>query len=285
MKLIMTLLVRDAENLLRENLEFHIQQGVDFFIITDNRSLDGTSRIIEEFVAAGLAERIWEPEDTFSQGRWVTRMARRAATLHGADWVINSDDDEFWSASSGSLDGLLSCLPRECSAVEVPRRNHPPIASPAFEHFLLSMVYREHRSRNVLGGPLPPKIIHRAFADIEVDQGNHSVRRSGVTLAVQPTAAIAISHFPIRDFPSFERKIMNGGAAYERNAELGPEVGATWRWLYALWRQGGLKVWHDRQLLQPDQIIEGLARDTLIRDDLVLRVVGPRRGDQCNNTE
>ena len=93
MKLVMTLLVRDSEALLRENLEFHLQQGVDHFIITDNRSTDGTSRIIEEYAAAGLAERIWEPEDTFSQGRWVTRMARRAA-MAGADWIINSDDDE-----------------------------------------------------------------------------------------------------------------------------------------------------------------------------------------------
>jgi hypothetical protein len=281
----MTLLVRDAEDLLVENLEFHIQQGVDFFIITDNRSVDGTGRIIEEYVAAGLAERIWEPEDTFNQGRWVTRMARRAATVHGADWVINSDDDEFWSASSGSLNGLLSSLHRECLAVEVMRRNHPPIAALACEHFLTSMIYREHRSLNVLGEPLAPKIIHRAFADIEVDQGNHSVRRSGVTLAALPATAIAISHFPIRDFPSFERKIMNGGAAYEQNTELAPEVGSTWRWLYALWRQGGLKAWYDRQLLRPDQITEGLADNTLIRDESVLRVVGPRRGDRCNNAE
>lgn len=283
MKLVMTLLVRDAENLLRENLEFHIQQGVNFFIITDNLSVDGTSRIIEEYVAAGLAERIWEPEDTFSQRRWVTRMARRAATAYGADWVINSDDDEFWSAGSGSLDDVLGSLRRECSAVEVVRRNHPPIAAAVSEHFLSSMVYREHRSLNALGKPLPPKIIHRALADIEVDQGNHSVHHSGVTLAAEPINAIAISHFPIRDFPSFERKIMHGGAAYERNAELGPEVGETWRWLYALWRQGGLKAWYERQLLKPDQIKEGLAGHTLTRDDSVLRAVGPRRGDRCNN--
>ena len=92
MKLVMTLLVRDAEHLLRENLEFHLRQGVDYFIITDNRSVDGTSSIIKEYVAAGLAEYIWEPDDTFSQARWVTRMARRAAAVHRADWVINSDE-------------------------------------------------------------------------------------------------------------------------------------------------------------------------------------------------
>src|ERR1043165_6040485 len=106
MKLVMTLLVRDSEALLRENLEFHLQQGVDHFIITDNRSTDGTSRIIEEYAAAGLSERIWEPEDTFSQGRWVTRMPRRAA-MAGADWIINSDDDEFWAAKAGTIREVL----------------------------------------------------------------------------------------------------------------------------------------------------------------------------------
>ena len=283
MKLIMTLLVRDAENLLGENLEFHIQQGVNFFIITDNLSVDGTSRIIEKYVAAGRAEKIWQPEDTFSQGRWVTRMARRAATVYGADWVINGDDDEFWSAKSGSLNDLLGSLSREYSAIEVPRHNHPPIVAPTSEHFLASMVYRENRSLNVLGEPLPPKIIHRAFADIEVDQGNHDIRRSGVRIAAQPTSAIAISHFPIRDYPSFERKIISGGAAYERNTELGPDVGRTWRSLYALWRQGGLKAWYDRQLLHPDQITEGLAGGSWSEDEFVRRAVGPWRRDQCNN--
>ena len=107
MKLIMTLLVRDSEKLLRENLEFHLKQGVDYFIITDNRSVDRTSCIIEDYVAAGLAERIWEPDDTYSQGRWVTRMARRAAIAR-ADWVINSDDDEFWSASAGTLREVIA---------------------------------------------------------------------------------------------------------------------------------------------------------------------------------
>jgi len=280
MKLVMTLLVRDSEKLLRENLEFHLKQGVDHFIVTDNRSVDGTEQIIEEYAAAGVAERIWEPEDTFSQGRWVTRMARRAADL-GADWVINSDDDEFWSAPGATIRKVLDGVSADCFAIQVIRRNHPPVPGALADDFLSSMVYRENESKNIFGEALPAKIIHRAFTDVQVAQGNHSVSRAGVELLSWPTDAITISHFPIRDFASFERKIMNGGAAYARNTQLALGEGKTWRWLYELWRHGELKGWYDRQLLHHDQIAARLENKTLTRDESVLRAVGAEPDERC----
>jgi glycosyl transferase family 2 len=279
MKLVMTLLVRDSQGLLRENIEFHIRQGVDFFIITDNCSIDGTARIIDTYARKGVAERIWEPRDDFSQALWVTRMARRAATEHGADWIINSDDDEFWSGSSGTLADELAGVPARWEAVAVERFNHPALAGTGEADFLGSMIFREPRSRNIFGQALPPKLCHRAFADVEVAQGNHSAARQGMPLATYPVASIRISHFPVRDFAAFERKIANGGAAYARNTSLDPAIGRSWRWLYEVWRRGGLREWYDRQLLRPEQIAERLAEGTLIMDDTVLRAVEGGRGD------
>ena len=89
MKLIMTLLVRDEEDVLAANIEFHCAQGVDFFIVMDNKSEDATPEIIKTYAAEGIAHYIYEGDDDYNQTAWVTRMARMAATDFGADWVIS----------------------------------------------------------------------------------------------------------------------------------------------------------------------------------------------------
>ena len=273
MKLVMTLLVMDAERILRENLEFHLAQGVDFFVITDNRSTDATATIAREYVDRGLAELVYETGDDYSQARWVTRMARRAAIHHGADWVINNDDDEFWHAGAAGLRAPIADHAQSCDALLVERYNHPPVADCNESAFFETMVFRERSSLNALGHPLPPKLCHRAFADINVSQGNHSASRSSGPLRVCRAPELTISHFPIRDYASFERKIMNGGAAYARNTELGPDVGITWRWLYALWKEGRLRSWYDAQVLPQPRVADGLSRAELVHDDFVLRTL------------
>ena len=272
MKLVMTLLVRDAENILRENLDFHLGQGVDFFIITDNLSTDRTAEIAGDYVRRGLAELLFESRDDYSQSRWVTRMARRAATEHGADWVVNNDDDEFWSGAT-TLRDELAATPEACEALVVERRNHPPVPGVAGSGFLSSMIYRERQSFNALGHPLPAKVCHRAFPDVDVAQGNHAASRGEVALRSLPTSTIVISHFPIRDYATFERKIVNGGSAYARNTEFGPNVGMTWRQLHALWREGGLPGWYEQQVLGPEKISSGLADGSLAIDESVLHAL------------
>ena len=46
-KLMMTLLVKNEEGMLEENLRFHKAMGVDGFIVTDKNSSDRTQEIIE----------------------------------------------------------------------------------------------------------------------------------------------------------------------------------------------------------------------------------------------
>ena len=98
MKLVMTLLVRDEADIIAQNLDHHLAQGVDAFIVTDNGSIDDTLPILRGYERRGLLEVIEEPAQNYAQAVWVTRMAERAVAIN-ADWVIHADADEFWIAA------------------------------------------------------------------------------------------------------------------------------------------------------------------------------------------
>ena len=127
----MPLLVRDEADIVDAQIAFHLHAGVDFVIATDNRSQDGTTEILERYERTGHLLLLREDGDDMRQDEWVTRMARLAATDHGADWVINADADEFWWPRSGSLKDVLATIPERYGVVRgcwrhfLPGRDRP----------------------------------------------------------------------------------------------------------------------------------------------------------------
>ena len=115
MKLVMTLLVRDEADIVDAQIAYHLDAGVDLVVATDNRSEDATTEILRRYAREGVLHLIREPGDDLRQSEWVTRMARLAATDHGADWILNADADEFWLARRASLKELLAVVPARIS--------------------------------------------------------------------------------------------------------------------------------------------------------------------------
>jgi len=264
MRLVLTLLVRDEEDILRANLEYHLSQGVDFVLVTDNGSVDRTVGILEEYERLGVVRLIHEPSDDYSQARWVTRMARLACIDHEADWIINGDADEFWWSETGTLKSVLEAVPDSDDLVVVPRSNFVP-RPPGEGNLFQRMVVREAHSCNALGDPLPPKVGHRASPEVQVSQGNHSISH-GTGLRVAEEPRLLIFHFPLRTYRQFERKIRSGGAAYERNRQLPYEYGITWRHLYRELLAGRLPSYYESQMLGDAEIRKGLAEGRLLVD-------------------
>ena len=111
MRVVMTLLVRDEEDILERMLQYHFALGVAFVIATDHRSVDSTPEILAAFEQEGRLRVLRETSQEVRQAEWVTEMARLAATEHGADWVINADADEFWWPRYASLHETLQAVP------------------------------------------------------------------------------------------------------------------------------------------------------------------------------
>jgi hypothetical protein len=270
MKLVMTLLVRDEADIIATTIAYHLAQGVDHIIATDNRSEDGTLDILQGYARSGVLSLWREDDDTYDQHAWVTRMARAAASAHGADWVINSDVDEFWWPRQGSLRDTFAKLSGETTEVLAERYNFVMTDDAGEMSFFRRMVYREVASFNQLGDPLPPKVAHRGAPSVDVAQGNHEV--TGLPPGDKISGPIEILHFPVRSYRQIENKIAKGGAAYGRNTKLPPEVGSTWRRLYAeLMARGDLRdhfasVQHDRQ-----RIAARLAAGEIVEDHRLLR--------------
>ena len=209
-RLVMTLLVRNEEDVIAENILFHHAQGVSSFLVMDNLSTDATPEILRRLARFVPITYIKQTADTYDQAKWVTSMARSACLDHGADWVINNDADEFWLFPDGDAPSFLKSVASGIAGLFVQRfnavlpesgRHRDGLAHPSKSSFF----WRE--SVNALNRPLPPKCIHRAFADVTVDQG---IMRF-LVIRVHEFASGIILHLPYRYFSLHQAKIRLGG--------------------------------------------------------------------------
>ena len=263
----MTLMVRNEEDIISANIDFHLAMGVDHVMVTDNGSEDATVDILREYERKGVLTLHFEPAGYFDQSACVTRMARAAAEQWRASWVINSDADEFWWPLEGNLKATLDAIPIEDQAVVAPRSNFVAV-QPAAGMFYQSMTFRETRSLNAVGKPLPPKLCHRGNADVVVGNGNHHVcwGPNNQAPTISPERPIEVLHFPMRSYPQFESKIRLGAPAIERSTTVPKRVGGTWRHLYRLYLEGGLPAYYESQTVGRDQAEAGVLSGQLIRD-------------------
>ncbi len=272
-RLVMTLLVRDEADIIKSNLLFHLNSGVDHIVVMDNNSRDGTVEIVEEFVREGVVDLIHQPERGYHQNRWVTSMAAYARDRLGADWIINADADEFWLARGGDLKSLIAG--KTGNILFAWRQNMLPAcamdeSSDPLSANLLAVV-RSLRTED--GTPTlldrgSPKAFFRAAGLLEVAQGNHDVVIEGERRE-EDCPDLCIFHYPVRSFSRFEGKVSNGGSAYANSPELPSGMGWHWRRWYELQQAGKLQDVYD-ELVIPAGRREELSRTGLLAFDLRL---------------
>jgi len=270
MRLVMTLLVRDEADVVDAQIAYHLDAGVDFVLATDNRSRDGTTEILERYQRDGVLHLIREPGDDLRQSEWVTRMARLAATDFGADWILNTDADEFWHARGARLPEVLAAVPARFGAVRGAWRNFVP--RPDDGRFFAERMTARLCTPSFHPHPLSThfKSAHRAWPGVRIGRGNHEALADGL-VALRGWYPIEILHFPVRSFEQCRRKYVTQFVALERNAEKG--IPGHMAEVYDAYRAGALDSYYAPLVVSDDALAVGTsdgtyAVDTRLRDRL-----------------
>jgi hypothetical protein len=280
MKLVMTLLVRDEADIVDAQIAFHLDAGIDLVVATDNRSEDGTTEILERYAREGHLRLIREPGDDLRQSEWVTRMARLAATELGADWVLNTDADEFWWPRGGDFRELFRAIPERYGVVRGAWRNFVP--RPDHDRFFAERMTARLCTPSFHPHPLSThfKSAHRAVEDVRIGRGNHEAFGRGL-VALRGWYPIEILHFPVRSREHCLRKYVTQFVALERNAEKG--IPGHMADAYRAYRAGKLEEFYAPLVVGDDELERGLRRgelvvDTRLRDRLRALGLGDRAG-------
>jgi hypothetical protein len=283
MKLAMTLLVRDEADVVDAQIAFHLSSGVDFVVATDNLSHDGTTEILERYEADGVLHLIREKGEDLRQTEWVTRMARLAATEFAADWVFNTDADEFWLSYRGDLKELLAAVPARYGVVRGAWRNFVP--RPDDDRFFAERMTARLCVPDFRAHPLAThfKSAHRAARDVRVGRGNHEAFSEGL-VPLRGWYPIEVLHFPVRSLEHCRRKYVTQFVALERNAEKGiPDHMAE---AYRAYGDGLLDEFYGPLVVDDESLERGLRDgtytvDTRLRDTLRALGFGAGAGDSA----
>jgi hypothetical protein len=266
MKLVQTLVVRDEADIVGHQIAYHLNAGVNFVIASDHDSLDGTTDILESFARDGHLLRI-PVEGPMHDGPWRTRMARLAATEHGADWIINTDADEFWMPRLGSLKEIFAAVPERHGVVFALSRHFAP--RPDDGAFFAERMTVRVSAPVAVNDPTSPyrphlKAAHRADPGITIRHGSHGAS-SDLWQAIHHWHPADVLHFPFRSLAQWENK---GVRRARGDSRLGQYVVA----LHA--SEQGRAAARYRSLIVDDAAVErgllegSLAIDTRLRDAL-----------------
>jgi hypothetical protein len=261
MRVVMTLCVKNEEDVLDAHLSFHLNAGVDLVIVTDTGSTDASLEILDRYRRAGFVDLRHDHTQPFRQGDLQTTMARSAAVDHGADWVIGADADEFWWPRGRSLKDVFEIVPARYGIVHGiwrPFVARPDDGEPFWERMTvrLSPVHAINDPTSKFRPNV--NVAHRGHPKVRVGAGNHDLYDPPFP-PLRGWCPFEVLHFPIRDAAQMTRKferVRNNVSveriAYLERAALAERAGASGAFLELIVDQQSLEEGLDAGILAWD---------------------------------
>ena len=186
-------------------------------------------------------------------------MARRAARVHGASWVINADADEFLWPEGMDLKAALAAVEPRAGLVGLAERRfaEAPNRSGGWADLDVASF-----PGNLWGSTNFWKVCHRADPGVRVLHGNHFAYGPRIG-AVSGCPPLEVLHFPERSLAHYVRKLeLSATVIQDRGIGLRNEVAEL--------RRGHFDQVHASRLEGvADRIAAGTAIiDTRLRDRL-----------------
>lgn len=262
-RLIMTLLVRDEEDIIEKNIRFHAAMGVDGFIVTSHNSHDGTDVILERLKDEGLVLELLKVESPrYEQSVWVKNMIRIAKNKHGADWVINADADEFFYSEDLDLKTTINKYSNMANVLWVDSIFFFPDGTDDYLHqtrFVLRPL-KMFESKQLSLDPIEyaeyigsqgcVKVIHSTRNFVSIAMGNHKVTlKKNIEVHC---ADIRLYHYHIRSMKEYEKKVLR---YIDVMRLMPPGMGEHMRHMIDLYKRGLLNLDFEKRFLQKADIL------------------------------
>lgn len=264
MKIMMTLLVKNEIDIIEAHVRYH-RPKVDHVVVMDNMSTDGTSDVLASLARElGGVTVLTMASDVYDQERWVARMVRHCAEM-GADWVLNSDADEFWV---GDLRYVVDAFWGYGANVVYP-------GGTTFRPTEMDDLSEPNPVKRMLHCDPDTvefdskKVIHATQGFESIEQGNHFMKfYPFIKDSVQDTTSLRLYHYPHRGEDQFVSK--HRGAWSETKLE---QMGVGWRGINQVCAEGGeealRRYYRERIVLSYEAARErGMVRDDSVREEV-----------------
>ncbi|WP_457564443.1 glycosyltransferase family 2 protein [Caminibacter sp.] len=249
-KISMVILVKNEEDVIAKNIEFHAKIGVDSFVIMDNNSDDATPEILKE-LSQKYEMTIIHEKGPYAQSKFMTRLNKIAKQKYNPDWIINNDADEFWVPLKG--ENLKEVLNFKGSVLQVPRSNM--LLYEGLDNFLesemrvVNQILKREDEINIMLGKIGRKVIINPHGYIKTNSGNHSAEHIAFWQKKE-FRDIHIYHYPIRSYAQFEKTIKNRA----KLLKIGAKMGAHYKKWAKIYEEGRLKEEFEKMVFSKDDL-------------------------------